>query len=247
MDHPLAEGAELCLTKSQSNYLLNVLRLKEGADLLVFNGREGEWQARLALMRKKVAMLTVIDQTRPQGSAPRLIYWFAPLKHARLDYLVQKATEMGVGRFQPTLTAHTQTSRLNLERMSANIIEACEQCGVLSLPQMAEPKPLEALVAAWAEATPHQPLFFCDERADPVSATSVLAPFQERARESDFAPACLIGPEGGFSKAERDLLRRYEFVQVLPLGPRILRADTAAVAALTLIQAHLGDWLVDFP
>lgn len=240
----LSVGTLISLGKAQSNYLLNVLRLREGADLLLFNGREGEWRARLTSPRKKLAALTVLDQTRPQSTAPCLTYWFAPLKHARLDYLVQKATEMGVSCLQPTLTEHTQTSRVNLERMSANVIEACEQCGVLSVPQVAAPKRLEGLLTAWADTTPQQPLFFCDERAGALSALSVLAPFKERAPDANFAPACLIGPEGGFSKSERELINSYDFVHVLPLGPRILRADTAAIAALTLIQAHLGDWLV---
>lgn len=238
----LADGDRVTLDKTQVNYLVNVLRLKHGASVLLFNGLEGEWLAQLEPTGKKTADLVVSEQTRAQTPRPRLNYWFAPLKHARLDYMVQKAVEMGVGALMPTLTEHTQSTRLNLDRMQANVIEAAEQCGVISIPDVAEPKSLERRLSDWAEAASDQPVFFCDERADEHIAVQVLGTYQSRTTDKHFSPACLIGPEGGFSPRERDLVLSFDFVEVLPLGPRILRADTAAVAALTLLQAHLGDW-----
>ncbi len=233
IDAPLSPGATVALDRAQSNYLLNVLRLRAGDAFLVFNGSDGEWRATLGQDGRKSATLTAETQTRPQPKAPDLHYLFAPLKHARLDYMVQKAVEMGAGRFRPVITQHTQVHRLNLDRMRANAVEAAEQCGILSIPGIDEPQPLSTVLSGW---DPARPLIFADEgsdKTDPIAALNKVprGPL-----------AVLIGPEGGFSAAERAELRALPHVAILPLGPRILRADTAAVAALALVQSVCGDW-----
>lgn len=238
---PLAAGAEVALDRGQANYLVNVLRLPAGAEIRVFNGADGEWQAALVAEGKKNHRLLIKEQTRPQPPASDLHYLFAPLKHARLDYMVEKATEMGAGRLRPVLTQHTQASRLNLERMEANAVEAAEQCGILSIPAIDEPRPLAAILDGWTAEEGGRRIIFCDEAtggADPVTILARLEP----------SPlAVLIGPEGGFSAVERDALRALPFVTAIPLGPRVMRADTAAVAALALVQATLGDWRKEPP
>ncbi|MCO5092320.1 16S rRNA (uracil(1498)-N(3))-methyltransferase [Bosea sp. (in: a-proteobacteria)] len=229
----LSAAAILPLDRDQANYLLNVLRLRAGDTVLVFNGRDGEWLACLVPEGRKQASLEPVRQTKPQPPAPDLHYLFAPLKAARLDYMAQKAVEMGAGTLQPVLTRRTQVSRLNRERLRANAVEAAEQCGILSLPVIAPERPLEA---ALAELSPERLLVFCDEGMGQESPVAALA-----AREP--APlAVLIGPEGGFDEAERALIRARPNTLPVSLGPRILRADTAAVAALALVQAVLGDW-----
>jgi 16S rRNA (uracil1498-N3)-methyltransferase len=230
----LDQGVSVPLDKGQSNYLVNVLRLEAGDSVLVFNGRDGEWLAAVQRDGKKSVALAMVEQTRPQHVPCDLHYLFAPLKHARLDYMVQKAVELGVSRLQPVTTRHTQAARVNIERMRANAIEAAEQCGILTIADVADatplPKALDGLVAG-------RVLIFCDEDADtrdPVAALSHIprgAPL-----------AVLIGPEGGFADDERTLLLKQPNVVRLALGPRILRADTAAIAALTLVQAVVGDW-----
>jgi 16S rRNA (uracil1498-N3)-methyltransferase len=242
VEAPLAADGAVPLDAAQANYLCNVLRLEGGAGVLAFNGRDGEWQAELERHGKKQggvrqAALRLKAQAREQDRPADLHYAFAPLKHARLDYMVQKAVELGASRLQPVATRHTQMSRVNLERMRANAIEAAEQCGVLSIPEIGEPLPLPR----WLEAIEAQRLVvFCDEDAplrDPLAALAA-------ARGDDAAPplAVLIGPEGGFAEDERTLLLARANMLRLALGPRILRADTAAVAALALVQAALGDW-----
>jgi 16S rRNA (uracil1498-N3)-methyltransferase len=237
VDTPLAPGAKAELERAQAHYLVNVLRLGAGRPVLVFNGQDGEWLAKIAPEGRKSASLEVIEQTRPQPSAGNLHYHFAPLKHARLDYLVQKAVEMGVSRLQPVITRHTQAERINLERMRANSIEAAEQCGVLNLPEVLAPVQLPQLLET---LEPDRLLIFCDEAAevrDPITA------LRETGLRSPEAPvALLIGPEGGFSEEERVALLRLPCVVRLALGPRILRADTAAVAARARVQVVLGDW-----
>jgi 16S rRNA (uracil1498-N3)-methyltransferase len=233
VDAALAAGQTVALERSQGNYLGNVLRLGAGDSVLVFNGRDGEWQASIE-GRKRVDSLTILAQARPQDRLPDLAYVFAPLKHARLDYMVQKAVEMGASTLQPVLTRFTQVSRLNGERMRANVIEAAEQCGILSLAEVTEPVTLDRYLAA-REA--QRLLVFCDEAtevADPLRA------LQGERREAGID--VLVGPEGGFAEEERAILLRQERTLRLSLGPRILRADTAGVAALALVQAALGDW-----
>jgi 16S rRNA (uracil1498-N3)-methyltransferase len=229
----LAEAATIDCNAEQSNYLRNVLRLKAGDRILVFNGRDGEWQAELGEGGKRAVTLRIGAQVRGQEGGPDIDYLFAPLKRARLDYLVQKATEMGVARLRPVLTRRTTPERVNLERMRANAIEAAEQCGILRIPELHAPEKLERVIADWDAA---RPLVFCDEGSDagaPITALAELRP----------GPlALLIGPEGGFDETERAQLVAKPFVTRLSLGPRILRADTAAVAALALVNAVLGDW-----
>ena len=229
---PLAEGGEIALDRDQANYLVNVLRLKRGDGVLLFNGRDGEWQAALTGEGRKSAAVTVGARTRPQPKAGDLDFLFAPLKHARLDYLVQKAVEMGVSRLRPVLTRHTQVARVNLERMRANVIEAVQQCGVLAVPDVAEPVGFDTAVADEGRL-----LVFCDEDAEVKDPVAVLA-----AAPRGVPMAVLTGPEGGFSEDERARLFGRANVVRLSLGPRILRADTAAVAALALVQGVLGDW-----
>ncbi len=229
----MTASAEVALDRAQSNYLLNVLRMGEGATVLTFNGRDGEWLARISIVGKKQTQLILDHQTRPQPEANSLTYYFAPLKHARLDYMVQKAVEMGAGHLQPVFTQHTQVNRVNLDRMRANMIEAAEQCGILAIPDLSEPVKLTELLATWSS---DWGLIFCDERDDGAQPADILNALPEKPL------GLLIGPEGGFSSEERALLRSQTFVTPLPLGPRILRADTAAVAALTLLQSTRGDW-----
>jgi 16S rRNA (uracil1498-N3)-methyltransferase len=234
VDAALAPGQSMALERNQSNYLGNVLRLSSGETVLVFNGRDGEWRAQIA-GRKRPDHLEILAQTRPQDRLPDIAYMFAPLKHARLDYMVQKAVEMGASRLQPVLTRFTQVSRVNSERMRANVIEAAEQCGILSLAAVAEPMPLDRLVS---QREAGRLLVFCDEAAD---AGNPLQALQQGLTASDGIDV-LIGPEGGFAEEERALLLRQPKILRLSLGPRILRADTAGVAALALVQAALGDW-----
>ncbi|MDZ7603120.1 MAG: 16S rRNA (uracil(1498)-N(3))-methyltransferase [Hoeflea sp.] len=243
LDAPLASGDIVPLGKEQAHYLLSVLRLEDGAELLVFNGREGEYAATLrpsgkkaATLRpsgKKAATLEIGGQTRSQPPRSRLDFLFAPLKVGRLDYLVQKATEMGVGRITPVFTDHTQLHKVNAERLHANILEAAEQCGNLAIPELGDAVRLEALLTNW---DPARRIIFCNESEagnNPAAALSAIA-------ERDLA--LLVGPEGGFSERERKMLTGLAFVTPIPLGPRILRADTAAVAALTAVQMTIGDW-----
>jgi 16S rRNA (uracil1498-N3)-methyltransferase len=229
----LEEGGLVDLDRAQAHYLTHVLRLKPGSRVLVFNGHDGEWSATIEPARRAAA-LRIEARTREQTAAADLHYLFAPLKSARLDYMVQKAVEMGVSRLQPVLTRHSQVARVNAERMRANAVEAAEQCGILSLPDIAEPMPLAAVIA---ERDPARWLLFCDEDADVANPLQALAAVPPRS-----PLALLVGAEGGFAQDERAALLGQRNVVRLALGPRILRADTAAVAALALVQAAIGDW-----
>ena len=230
----LAEGAEVKLDPQQTNYLVNVLRLGAGAPVLVFNGRDGEFSASLSTSSRKAASLAVGPLTRAQEAPPDVDYLFAPLKQARLDYIAQKAVEMGARRLQPVITRHTQVARVNVDRLRANAIEACEQCGVIWVPEVA---PVESLTDALGNWPPERLLVFCDEEAEQASPLDALS-----MTRADGGVGLLIGPEGGFGDDERAAILSAPRVLRLSLGPRILRADTAAVAALALIQATLGDW-----
>ena len=233
VDAALSAGETIALERNQSNYLGNVLRLSAGESVLAFNGRDGEWQARIE-GRKRPDSLTITARTRPQDRLPDIGYVFAPLKHARLDYMVQKAVEMGASRLQPVLTRFTQVSRVNGERMRANVIEAAEQCGILSLAEVGEPMPLDRFLSQ-REST--RLLVFCDEASDVENPLQAL-----KGAAAAAGVDVLIGPEGGFAEEERALLLRQPQTLRLSLGPRILRADTAGVAALALVQAACGDW-----
>jgi 16S rRNA (uracil1498-N3)-methyltransferase len=234
VDAALAAGGTIALERNQSNYLGNVLRLGAGESILVFNGRDGEWQAAIE-GRKRPDSLSIVAQTRPQDRLPDLAYVFAPLKHARLDYMVQKAVEMGASKLQPVLTRFTQVSRVNGERMRANVIEAAEQCGILSLAEVAEPVPLDRYLTL---RDGERLLVFCDEAAEVANPAQAL----QGALAARGGVDVLIGPEGGFAEEERAILLRQPKTLRLSLGPRVLRADTAGVAALALVQAVLGDW-----
>lgn len=229
----LAKDRPIDANPQQSHYLANVMRLGEGAEVLLFNGRDGEWLARLTARSKKAVRLTPVEMTRPQPAPSDLVYCFAPLKVGRLDYLIQKAVEMGAGVLQPVITQHTQVAKIGTDRIAANAIEAAEQCGILAIPETREPVKLERLLTAWDS---ERRLIFCDEDSSTNNPVPALNALKERRL------ALLVGPEGGFSDEERKMLRALPFVTAIPLGPRILRADTAAVAALAIIQAAIGDW-----
>ena len=233
VESDLAPGTLVACRADQVNYLRNVLRLRPGEATLIFNGRDGEWRARIGEARKSAMTLQAEEQVRPQQTAPDLDYLFAPLKRARLDYMVQKATELGVARLRPVFTRRTTPERINAGRMRANAIEAAEQCGILRVPEVMEAETLERTIAGWDR---QRTLIFCDENCDepgPLAALQRVAP----------GPlALLIGPEGGFEEGERELITSQPFAVRIALGPRILRADTAAVAALALVNAVLGDW-----
>ncbi len=234
VDAPLAAGDRVPLNRNQGNYLGNVLRLGAGTNVLVFNGRDGEWRAAISV-RKRPEHLEIVAATRKQDHLPDVRYVFAPLKHARLDYMVQKAVEMGASALQPVLTRFTQVGRVNGDRMLANAIEAAEQCGILRIPAIDPLRSLEAVLEQWPQ---DKPLIFCDEgatAADPVAELSLVAA----------GPVgVLVGPEGGFAEVERHRIRALPSAVAISLGPRIMRADTAAVAALALVNAVLGDWRV---
>ena len=230
---PLTEAVPCEATPEQFNYLANVLRMGEDSEVLLFNGRDGEWRARLTFpTRKRIAMIPV-EQTRPQPPTPDFLFLFAPLKVGRLDYLVQKAVEMGAGIIQPVMTQHVQGKITSIDRLQANAIEAAEQCGILAIPEVRSPLRLRDMLDQWPEG---RRLIYCDEGSETQNPMPALASIRETSL------AVLIGPEGGFSDDERALLRGLPFVTAIPLGPRILRADTAAVAAMAVIQAGIGDW-----
>lgn len=234
IDAPLATGERVPLDRDQSNYLGNVLRLSAGSAVLVFNGRDGEWQAAID-GRKRPDVVEILAQVRPQDRLPDLTYVFAPLKHARLDYMVQKAIEMGASKLQPVMTRFTQATRVNTERMRANVVEAAEQCGILSIATVEEPVALDRYLS---QRDPGRLLVFCDEAAEVTDPIQALSAAHSAVAGIDL----LIGPEGGFAEEERALLLKQPNILRLALGPRILRADTAAVAALALVQTALGDW-----
>jgi 16S rRNA (uracil1498-N3)-methyltransferase len=248
VEEKLSADAAITLDKKPAHYLRNVLRLKADDTILVFNGKHGEWRAAISLSGKSTKLM-VQEQVREQTPPSDIHYLFAPLKHERLDYMVQKAVEMGVSRLQPVLTRHTQVARVNAERMQANVIEAAEQCGILTIPEVGAPTTLGRMLAA---RKPDRLLVFCDEHADvknPIAALeaarispSAMLPLLGGAALPEVEPlAILIGPEGGFAEEEREALLKQSNIVRLSLGPRILRADTAGVAALALVQAVLGD------
>jgi len=236
LDTPLAAGTQIALEREHTNYLLTVLRMKAGEAVIVFNGRDGAWLTRISDDHRKGATLEAVVQTEHQTDRSDLWFGFAPLKTGRLDYLVQKATEMGAGVIQPVITRYTQVSRLKADKLFANVIEAAEQCEVLSVPALAPETELTELIADWRHTQGLRRLIFCDESAPSHSPSQTLADLE------GLPVGILVGPEGGFSDDERNLLLAQDFVVPISLGPRILRADTAAVAALAVVQATIGDW-----
>jgi len=226
---PLEPGRRIELDGAQANYLGNVMRMKEGDRLLLFDGTSGEWLAEVAEAGKKRMTLAVVEATKPQESVPDLWLAFAPIKKGRVDWLVEKAVELGVARLQPVITQRTVVDRLNLERMRAHIIEAAEQCGRTSLPEIAEPTKLDRFLR---ERDPSRILYFADETGgDP--ARSAFKP----------GPAVILtGPEGGFTPEEAEAIGASANASAISLGPRILRAETAALAAVSAWMSACGDW-----
>lgn len=237
VDAALAEGVEAPLDEAQAHYLRHVMRRAEGAPLRLFNGRDGEWSATLALRGKKGAAALVGANTRPQAAEPDLWLCFAPVKRARIDYIAEKATELGASALQPVTTRHTIVERVNVDRLRANAIEAAEQTERLSVPEVREPVDLMSLLSTWPAG---RRLLMCDETGGGPPIAGVLGSLDDAARASPWA--IVVGPEGGFAPAELEALRRIKDVTAVGLGPRILRADTAALAALSVWQALVGDW-----
>jgi len=237
VDADLATGLEAPLGEAQVHYLRHVMRRPDGAPLRLFNGRDGEWQATLAGRGKKAAVAEVREQTRAQVAEPDVWLCFAPVKRARIDYIAEKATELGAAVLQPVLTRHTAVERVNVERLRANAIEAAEQTERLSVPEVREPVDFMRLLAQWPEG---RRLLMCDETGGGPPIAETLAGLDAAARTAPWA--VLVGPEGGFAAEELTALRRIKDVMAVGLGPRILRADTAALAALACWQALVGDW-----
>jgi len=229
IDQALSEGMALTLDGAQANYLGSVLRLGPGAEIKAFDDRSGEWLAAIEEAGKRRVSLRIERKLREREAVPDLWLAFAPIKRGRIDWLVEKATELGVARLVPVLTGRTMVERLNLDRLRAHSIEAAEQCGRTALPVLAEPAGLDALMRDWPAG---RTLFFADEGGgEPLPAAAAAGP-----------AAILIGPEGGFTDEEREAVRRLPQARAVSLGPRILRADTAAVAAIALWMAAAGDW-----
>ncbi|MDX5381358.1 MAG: 16S rRNA (uracil(1498)-N(3))-methyltransferase [Rhodobacterales bacterium] len=241
VDQPLGAGQTVPLDRDKAHYLFGVMRLSEGAGVLLFNGRDGEWLARVAEAGKRGGMLLCEAQTRPLRMPPDLWLLFAPIKKARTDFIVEKAAEMGAARIVPVQTDFTNAERIRQDRLQAHAVEAAEQCGGTYVPEVSDLVRLDRLLADWPEG---RQLMFCDEGfADGGAAADPAPILPGRAPGQPPQPwAILIGPEGGFSPAERARLHNLPFSHPVSLGPRILRADTAAVAALTLWQMRLGDW-----
>ena len=229
----LVAGAPVIPTPDQARYLTGVMRLQTGAALLLFNGRDGEWRATVAEVGKRGCALRVEDQVRPQTTGPDLDLVVALVKRARLETIIEKAAELGARRVRLAITRRTNADHAKVTRLQAIAAEAAEQTGRLDVPEVVEPEKLDRMLDGW---DPRRRLMFCDEGGDAAPALDAL-------REAPAGPwAVLIGPEGGFDPAERARLREEPFVTPVTLGPRILRADTAAISALTLWQAALGDW-----
>lgn len=231
VEQGLGEGQTIPLTKEQAHYLFGVMRMAMGDPVLLFNGRDGEWRCAVTVANKRNGELVCEAQTKTLQIPPDLWLCFAPIKKARTDFIVEKAAEMGAARIVPVNTDFTNSERIRQDRLRAHAVEAAEQCGGTYVPEVSDLVKLDRLLAEWPEG---RQLMFCDE-AEVGSAKRLAA--------SEGGPwAILIGPEGGFSEAERDRLKALPFAHVVSLGPRILRADTAAVAAMTLWQQSLGDW-----
>ena len=234
VESPLHGGVEIALGREQSHYLVTVMRLGEGAAVAAFDGRSGEWRTEVTTAHRKAAVLTARGRLRAQTTLPDIHLLFAPIKKARTDFIVEKACELGCARVRPVLTRHTRSERLNLDRLRAHMVEAAEQCGELAVPDLDLPEPLDAVLADWPG---ERCLIFCDEARTAPPLPDALTDIQR-----GIPAAILIGPEGGFAPEEAERLRAHPAAIPVSLGPRILRADTAAVAALTLVQSLLGDW-----
>ncbi len=231
---PLAAGARAGLSLDQAHYAGRVMRLGPGDALALFNGRDGEWRGRIARLDRKGGEAAIEENLRPQAPGPDLWLLFAPLRKTATDFLIEKATELGASRLMPVLTRRTASERINLARLRARAIEAAEQCERLDVPDIAEVATLDQTLAAWP---PARRLFVADERGGGIPAVEAFATMK-----TTQGHALLIGPEGGFERSELDALARLPFVSRVALGPRILRAETAALAMLACWQAVAGDW-----
>jgi len=236
-DAPIQENTEVALNANQVNYLKNVMREKLSDPIIIFNGSDGEWRAEISLLQKKHGAVIALKQIQQQRTEPDIWLIFAPIKFGKIDYLVTKATELGVSALLPVFTQHTVVNRVNTERLKANVIEAAEQCERLSVPNIHEPETLEKILQNWPVG---RNILFCDESGHGKPVGKTLSKVKKE--DSNTSYAILIGPEGGFSKSELEKLHQLSYVIPIGLGPRILRADTAALAALTCWQEHLGDW-----
>lgn len=233
----LMQGGTVILDKDQSHYLVTVMRQKVGANLLTFNGRDGEWLAQITDANKRAVTIQILEQTKMQAPEPDLWFAFAPIKKTRLDFIAQKVTELGINRILPVMTRRTIVDRIKNDRMLANAIEAAEQCERLSIPTIDKMIKLEKLINTWPN---DRLLMFCDEDLSGKDAYHAL---KETAKASGKQKwGVLIGPEGGFDDHERTLIKSKPNTVVVSLGPRILRADTAAISAITIWQAAIGDW-----
>ncbi len=232
VEQPLGQGQSVPLTRDQAHYLFAVMRQSVGAQIALFNGRDGEWLAEVSEAGKRGGVLSCLQQTKPLQLPPDLWFLFAPIKKARTDFIVEKAAEMGAARILPVQTEYTNSERIRQDRLQAHAVEAAEQCGGTFVPEVADLQKLDRVLDSWPQ---DRRLMFCNE-AEVGSALRLAA--QEKGQPW----AILIGPEGGFSDQERARLTALPFSHVVSLGPRILRADTAAVAALTMWQQALGDW-----
>jgi 16S rRNA (uracil1498-N3)-methyltransferase len=237
VDHSLAEGAGFDLGRQQAHYLLHVLRLGAGDAVHLFNGRDGEWRGVISAAGRSTASVTPREMVREQSAGPDLWLAFAPVKRARIDLIAEKATELGVAAIIPVVTENTAVSRVNMDRLRANTIEAAEQCGRLTVPDIRQSASLADLLAEWPVG---RRLMVCDETGGGEPVVEVLQRMKEKSGSD--AWGILTGPEGGFSRSELDLLAENPIVTRIGLGPRILRADTAIMAALVCWQAVLGDW-----
>ena len=240
VDHDLAAGQAVALSRNQAHYLGHVLRLGPGAQVRLFNGRDGEWRGAVAEIGRHAARVALAERIRPQAAGCDLWLLFAPVKRAPVDAIATKATELGVSVLQPVLTRFTSVGRVNTERLRANAAEAAEQCGRLTVPEVRDPAPLAALLAGWAA---DRRLLLCDETGGGQPIFDALVALRAAGPPGKWA--VLTGPEGGFAPEELDAMRDLAMLTPVGLGPRILRADTAALAALACWQAVLGDWCAE--
>ena len=231
LEHQLSDGNSVVLSRKQANYIFNVMRLNIGDNLRVFNNNDGEWLSRIQEKSKTRGVILFLKKIAISYRPPDIWFIFAPIKKTRTDFIVEKVTEMGASKIIPVITDHSNTNRISRDRLQAHAIEAAEQCGTNFVPNVSELRKLSDILASWSMS---RTIFFCDEAKYSSDRSEMI--------KKKGPSAILIGPEGGFSERERCMLSAKDFVHSISLGPRILRADTAAVVALTLWQSSNGDW-----